>query len=73
MCGEPEIWSSFSSGFHVQGLGMLLRRRGWKIDLRPLGEKQTLAWLPVCILALWLLNKMLFLLVGVLFVTAGEV
>ena len=54
----------------MQGLGIWLRRRGWKVDLRPLGEKQMLAWLPVCLCVLWLLNKMLFLLVGALSVTA---
>lgn len=56
----------------AQGLSVKLRKRSWRVNLRPLGEKQTLAWLPVCIFLLWLLLKATFLIVGAVF-AAGKV
>lgn len=45
----------------VQEVSLWLRKKGCRLNLRPLGEKQLLAWLPVCFLMLWAVQRLLVL------------
>ena len=48
----------------LQGMALKVQQSGFRINLRPLGEKQTLAWLPVCYFTFWAIFKLANLIAG---------
>ena len=42
----------------MQDLRNFLRKRGYRVNLRPLAEVQTLLWLPVLLGVLWMCWKL---------------
>lgn len=54
-----------------QEIVFALRRKGWRINLRPLADLRTLFWLPVAIWTLWCTVQGVVIIVGAL-IRAGE-